>query len=171
MLSRKWLLGVGGLTILLATVAVAEIPKPETFDEKGFTSIFDGKTLDGWKVSAKTGHSGTSKNKSGGKWVIEDGAIVGSQDVPANGGIIITEKEYGDFEIALEMRNDDGPDSGLFLRLEVFDLSLDHGDFVCPRRSIVEPRERRVFHPRALDRAGQADRLAEHPRRLVVATR
>ena len=116
MISRKWLLGVGGLTILLATVAVAEIPKPEAFDEKEFTSIFDGKTMDGWKVSAKTGHSGKSKNKSGGKWVIEDGAIVGSQDVPANGGIIITEKEYGDFEVALEMRNDDGPDSGLFLR-------------------------------------------------------
>ena len=115
-ISRMWLLGVGGLTILLATVAVAEIPKPEAFDEKEFTSIFDGKTMDGWKVSAKTGHSGKSKNKSGGKWVIEDGAIVGSQDVPANGGIIITEKEYGDFEVALEMRNDDGPDSGLFLR-------------------------------------------------------
>ena len=65
---------------------------------------------------AKTGHSRTSKNKSGGKWVVEDGAIVGSQDVPGNGGIVITEKEYGDFEVALEMNNDYGPDSGLFLR-------------------------------------------------------
>ena len=50
------------------------------------------------------------------KWVVEDGAIVGSQDVPGNGGIVITEKEYGDFEVALEMNNDFGPDSGLFLR-------------------------------------------------------
>ena len=72
--------------------------------------------LTGWTVSAKTGHSRTSKNKSGGKWVVEDGAIVGSQDVPGNGGIVITEKEYGDFEVALEMNNDYGPDSGLFLR-------------------------------------------------------
>lgn len=91
-----------------------------TADEKpsneGFVSIFDGKSLAGWKISAKTGHSGTTKNKSGGKWVVEDGAIVGSQDVPGNGGIIITEREYGDFEIALEMKNDFGPDSGLFLR-------------------------------------------------------
>src|SRR5207247_6391547 len=89
-------------------------------DEKpkddGFVAIFDGKTLDGWKVSAKTGHSGVSKNKTGGKWVAEDGALVGSQDIPGNGGIIITEKEYGDFEVALEMKNDFGPDSGLFLR-------------------------------------------------------
>ncbi len=96
--------------------APAAPPKPEKFDDSGFEVIFDGKTLKGWTVSAKTGHSGTSKNKSGGKWVIEDGAIVGSQDVPGNGGIVITDKQYGDFEVALQMRNDDGPDSGLFLR-------------------------------------------------------
>src|SRR5262245_9802837 len=96
--------------------ARAELPKPEKFDETGFVKIFDGKTLDGWKVSAKTGHSRTSKNMTGGKWEAKDGAITGSQDTPGNGGIIITEKEYGDFEVALEMRNDFGPDSGLFLR-------------------------------------------------------
>ncbi len=103
------------LSSLFATTR-AEPPKPEKFDDTGFVSIFDGKTLDGWKVSAKTGHSGTSKNKSGGKWEVKDGAIVGSQDIPGNGGIIITEKEYGDFEVVLEMNNDFGPDSGLFLR-------------------------------------------------------
>lgn len=106
-------------TALLAVAALlpaADLPKPEAFSEDGFEKIFNGKDLTGWKVSAKTGHSGKSKNTSGGKWVVEDGAIVGSQDVPGNGGIIITEKQYGDFEVALEMRNDDGPDSGLFLR-------------------------------------------------------
>jgi hypothetical protein len=79
-------------------------------------SLFDGKTLKGWHVSAKTGHSRASQNQSGGKWVVEDGAIVGSQDVPGNGGIIITDEKYGDFEVSLEMKNDFGPDSGLFLR-------------------------------------------------------
>jgi hypothetical protein len=92
------------------------LPKPEKFDDTGFVSIFDGKTLDGWKVSAKTGHSRASKNTTGGKWVVEDGVMVGSQDIPGNGGIIITEKQYGNFEVALEMKNDFGPDSGLFLR-------------------------------------------------------
>ena len=100
----------------LAATALAELPKPEKFDDAGFVPLFDGKTLKGWTISAKTGHSGASKNKSGGKWVVEDGAIVGSQDIPGNGGIIITEKEYADFEIALEMNNDFDPDSGLFLR-------------------------------------------------------
>jgi hypothetical protein len=106
------LLGVG-----LATSAPKDdLPPPEKFDDKDFVAIFDGKTLKGWHVSAETGHSAASKNKSGGRWVAEDGAIVGSQDVPGNGGIIVTDKEYGDFEVALEMNNDFGPDSGLFLR-------------------------------------------------------
>jgi hypothetical protein len=41
---------------------------------------------------------------------------VGSQDVPGNGGILITNASYGNVEVELEMRNDFGPDSGLFLR-------------------------------------------------------
>ncbi|MCI0378664.1 MAG: DUF1080 domain-containing protein [Gemmataceae bacterium] len=85
-------------------------------DKDGYESLFDGKSLQGWIISAKTGHSRTSKNKSGGRWVVEKGAIVGSQDVPGNGGIVITERKFKNFEVALEMNNDDGPDSGLFLR-------------------------------------------------------
>ena len=48
--------------------------------------------------------------------MVEDGAIVGSQDIPGNGGLLLTEREFGDFEVVLEMNNDFGPDSGLFLR-------------------------------------------------------
>ena len=85
-------------------------------DKDGWITLFDGTDLKGWHVSAKTGHSGASKHTSGGKWVVEDGAIVGSQDIPGNGGILITDEQFGDFEVVLEMRNDFGPDSGLFLR-------------------------------------------------------
>lgn len=84
--------------------------------EEGFVPIFDGRTLQGWHVSAKTGHSRASKNQTGGKWVVQDGAIVGTQDMPGNGGIIITDQQYGNYEVVLEMNNDFGPDSGLFLR-------------------------------------------------------
>ncbi len=96
--------------------AAAEDFKREKFDEAGFVAIFDGHSLAGWHVSAQSGHSGASKHKTGGRWVAEDGAIVGSQDTPGNGGIVITDKPYGNFEIALEMNNDFVPDSGLFLR-------------------------------------------------------
>jgi hypothetical protein len=96
---------------MLTTAVLAATP-----DEQGFEKIFDGQTLKGWHASAQTGHSKASDHKSGGKWVVEDGAIVGSQDIPGNGGILITDEKFGDFEIALDMKNDFGPDSGLFLR-------------------------------------------------------
>ena len=108
-------MGLGMIGILLA-VLLPENGRADNQSEDGFVTIFDGKSLQGWKVSAKTGHSGASKNRSGGRWVIEDGAIVGSQDIVGNGGIVITEKAYGNFEVRLEMKNDYGPDSGLFLR-------------------------------------------------------
>jgi hypothetical protein len=114
------------MRILLLALGVVLAPfaallwQPARAEEKGkdggYISIFNGKDLDGWQVSAKSGHSRKSKNKSGGRWVVEDGVMVGSQDIPGNGGIIITDKKYKNFEIVLEMRNDFGPDSGLFLR-------------------------------------------------------
>ncbi len=94
---------VTGLLLAAASLRAAE-------PDEGFVSIFDGKTLSGWHISSQTGHG------SGGRWVVEEGAIVGSQDKPGNGGIIITDKNYGNFEVIVEMKNDYGPDSGLFLR-------------------------------------------------------
>jgi hypothetical protein len=99
-----------------AAITTLGLAADEKLSDAGFVAIFDGKTLAGWHVSAQTGHSRASMNRSGGKWVVEDGAIVGSQDIPGNGGIIITDKQYGNFEVALEMKNDFVPDSGLFLR-------------------------------------------------------
>jgi len=84
--------------------------------DTGFVSILDGSSLKGWHPSAKTGHSKASTNRTAGKWVVEKGAIVGTQDIPGNGGIILTDEQYSDFEVSVEMNNDFGPDSGLFLR-------------------------------------------------------
>jgi hypothetical protein len=100
------------IAILLAS-ALSALAQPST---DGFVSIFDGKTLKGWHASAQTGHSAASKHQTGGRWVVEAGAIVGSQDIPGNGGLFLTDEQFGDFEIVLEMNNDFGPDSGLFLR-------------------------------------------------------
>jgi hypothetical protein len=105
------------LPSLLVVAALGSIGfSARAADDGGWITLFDGTSLDGWHVSAKTGHSGASGHKSGGKWEIVDGAITGSQDIPGNGGIIITDEKFGDFEVKLEMKNDFGPDSGLFLR-------------------------------------------------------
>lgn len=106
---------ISRLLLTAAVLLLAAVPAPARRDAR-FVSLTDGKTLAGWHVSAATGHSRASGNKSGGRWVVENGAIVGSQDIPGNGGIVITDRQFGDFEVALEMNNDYGPDSGLFLR-------------------------------------------------------
>ncbi|MDB6072985.1 MAG: hypothetical protein JWO89_625, partial [Verrucomicrobiaceae bacterium] len=64
------------LAACLTFTAMAEDAK-----DTGFVSIFDGTSLKGWHPSAKSGHSRTSGNTSGGRWVVEDGAITGSQDI------------------------------------------------------------------------------------------
>jgi hypothetical protein len=102
--------------LALVLAGLAQTGAGDKRKDGGYVKIFDGKTLVGWHVSAKSGHSNASKHKSGGKWVVEDGAIVGTQDIPGNGGIVITDAKYKNFEVVLEMRNDFGLDSGLFLR-------------------------------------------------------
>jgi hypothetical protein len=110
------LIGLAACAALATAGLSGKEAAPVKPDKDGFRPIFNGKTLEGWHASAKTGHSAASKHKTGGRWVAEEGAIVGSQDIPGNGGILITDWEFGDFEIVLEMNNDFGPDSGLFLR-------------------------------------------------------
>ena len=63
-------------------------------EKSAFESIFDGATLKGWHINAQTGNSRVSQHKSGGKWVVIDGAIVGSQDLPGNGVILITDASF-----------------------------------------------------------------------------
>lgn len=105
-----------GLISLMGLIGPISLSAPASDKESDWVKIFNGKDLTGWHVSAKTGHSAASKNKSGGRWVVEEGAIVGSHDIKGNGGIVITDAKYRNFEVKLEMNNDFSPDSGLFLR-------------------------------------------------------
>src|SRR5262245_5563283 len=90
--------------------------------QDGFVTIFDGTSMKGWTVSAKSRHSAESGNKTGGHWEIRDGVLIAHQDTPGNGGLFITDRKFSDFEVAVDMRNDFGVDSGIYLR------SNDNGD-------------------------------------------
>ncbi|HLR90993.1 MAG TPA: DUF1080 domain-containing protein [Balneolaceae bacterium] len=77
----------------------------ESENDKKFVSIFDGKSLDGW-------------HKNGGRWSVESGAIISEQEPPGSGegGILLTDKKYRDFELIADVLPDWGCDSGIFLR-------------------------------------------------------
>lgn len=98
-------------------------------DRDGWISLFDGRSLAGWhKNPQRIGHG------TGGHWSVEDGAIVGEQDPPGsgNGGILLTDRKFGDFELLIDLKPDWGVDSGLFLRStdrgECFQMMVDYHD-------------------------------------------
>ncbi len=89
------------------------VEEPAKPGSDGTIQLFDGKTLKGWhKNPEKIGHG------TGGRWYVEDGAIVGEQDPPGsgNGGILLSDRKFADFEVSIDMNHDWGPCSGFFLR-------------------------------------------------------
>jgi hypothetical protein len=100
---------------------------PPGGDATGWIPLFDGKSLAGWhKNPDKIGHG------TGGSWTVEDGVLVGQQDPPGsgNGGILLTDRKFGDFELSIDMKPDWGVDSGVFLRSndkgECFQMMVDY---------------------------------------------
>ena len=94
-----------------------------------WTRLFDGKTLEGWHKNPRRIEHGT-----GGRWVVEDGMITGEQDPPGsgNGGILLIDGEFGDFELLIDIKPDWGVDTGLFLRCndqgQCFQVMVDYHD-------------------------------------------
>ena len=90
----------------LAAILVA-VPAGRTDDTKapeGFTPLFNGKDLTGWKVN------------KGGKmeaWGADNGILFVQG---GGGGWLMTEKEYGDFELRLEFKIPEKGNSGVALR-------------------------------------------------------
>ena len=89
--------------ILIMPSASAEAPE-------GFTSIFNGRNIAGWHISMTNHHGDTPE------WRIIDGVLTGRQRPAGNGGILLTDEKYENFEVYLEVKPDFGCDGGLFLR-------------------------------------------------------
>ena len=86
--------------LLVALVAAAGTASAQS--PGGFTPIFNGKDLTGWKATGKAD-----------AWAAEGGAIV----CKSGGGYLLTEKEYGDFELKFSYRwSKEGGNSGIGLR-------------------------------------------------------
>jgi hypothetical protein len=88
-------------------LAVFNMPAARSADKdapEGFEPLFNGKDLTGWKV-----------NKGGNMkvWGAEDGILYVQG---TGGGWLMTEKEYGDFEVQLEFKVPEKGNSGVALR-------------------------------------------------------
>jgi hypothetical protein len=87
------------LTLFLASTGLMA-------QKEGWTSLFDGKTLNGWKKM--TGNA---------TYTVDSGAIVGTSVAGSGTSYLVTEKQFGDFVLELDVRIDDTTsNSGIMLR-------------------------------------------------------
>jgi hypothetical protein len=87
-------------TLLAATPLLglrAQAPEP------GFTPLFDGRTLNGWRLAGGRGPG----------YIVKDGAIVCPAD---GGGNLFTAREYANFVLRLEWRLWEGGNNGIGIR-------------------------------------------------------
>ena len=93
---RRALLAIIGAIILVLPIHGGGDPP------KGFTSLFNGKDLDGWK---STGNMKV--------WGADNGVIFCEG---GGGGYLMTTKEFGDYELRLEYKMPKGGHSGVAIR-------------------------------------------------------
>ena len=96
---------ITGLALLLLATPAASQDAPPA----GFTPLFDGQTLKGWRGDPTI-------------WTVRDGAITGGsdQDIPAN-TFLIYEEPVGDFELRYKYRMNGDGNSGIQFRSWVRD--------------------------------------------------
>lgn len=101
------------LTISLLTIGCVSSAGPaqsvKAVQRESFVPLFDGHTLNGWFTLP------------GGQWSVKDGLIVGlSSKDERRHGLLLTEKQYDDFEVRVTYKILKG-NSGLYFRCDTVD--------------------------------------------------
>lgn len=106
--------------LTLATCAALTTPMIAAESEEGFETIFDGKTLNGWKMATENTNS----------WKIVDGAIV------ANGErshlfYIGDGKGFKDFELKVDVMTKPNSNGGIYFHTKYQEKDWPRGGFEC----------------------------------------
>ena len=107
--------------VLLALTAVGEAPT-----ERGWTSLFNGKDLSGWK---KNGDE---------KWIVDQGTIV-CESTANKYGYLTTEKTYRDFNLRLKFKGEAAGNSGVFVHARITGIDPEHGPDIEGMQVEVDP--------------------------------
>jgi len=96
---------VGTLVVLLPVLLLQPVQGNEPSEEMkaaGWVSIFDGKTLDGWKWNGKDEG-----------FYVKDGTIVGKG---GRNHLYYIKEDFGDFEFQMDVRINPGGNSGVYIK-------------------------------------------------------
>lgn len=104
-----------GRSKILLTLAALVVLQSCVKDKSGVDStqdvlLFNGQDLEGWHIS-RTSHQGTTGN-----FYVEDGSIVLKQNPYGQGGVLLSDRKYRNFELQVEVKIDSFCNGGIFLR-------------------------------------------------------
>ena len=123
------------MTLLIAAIVSMAIPAMGAKEnEEGFKQVFDGKSLEGWKVYKNSGEEVPLGESA---WSVKDGEIY-CDGQKSDYWIVVPGGKYGDMTIKFEFKVAKRSNSGLFLKCPANDLPAykgyevqilaDHGD-------------------------------------------
>ncbi|HLI92449.1 MAG TPA: DUF1080 domain-containing protein [Puia sp.] len=99
----------------------------------GWTPLFDGKSLNGWKQVAGTA-----------AYSVEDGAIVGTTVAGSGNSFLVTDREFADFVLEMDVRIEDtGSNSGVQVRSHFDPAGQDGKGLVYGYQYEIDPSSRR----------------------------
>ncbi|MBK0377861.1 3-keto-disaccharide hydrolase [Mucilaginibacter segetis] len=119
------------LLLLVAVVLITESTSAQT--KAGYTNLFDGKTLNGWKRLAGKAEYTTA-----------NGVITGTAVLNSGNTFLVTEKEYGDFILELDAKTEsDLTNSGIQVRSHYDPAGHAGKGLVYGRQCEIDPSDRK----------------------------
>jgi len=125
MILDRLTLGLASLFFVTVVFTISAEDQQLNVPPEGFTALFNGKNLDGWKglvgnpvtrakMSADELKAAQAKGDESMRehWKVADGALV----FDGKGDSLCTAKDYGDFELYVDWKIKEKGDSGIYLR-------------------------------------------------------
>jgi len=120
-------------TYLLALTIAAGLQTASAQTKAGYTNLFNGKNLNGWKILA-----GKAEYK------VENAGITGTAVLNSGNTFLVTEKEYGDFILELDAKTEsDLTNSGVQLRSHYNAAGHEGKGQVYGRQCEIDPSTRK----------------------------
>lgn len=104
------------LFVSVAMICSAECEKEPSAQNDGWVNLFDGKTLNGWKIlNEDYSYQGNQP-----EFYVQDGMIICNTKSDVGGGYLVTENNYDDFILELDVKIDPSLNSGIQCRGQIW---------------------------------------------------
>ncbi|MBL9122371.1 MAG: DUF1080 domain-containing protein [Planctomycetaceae bacterium] len=138
--------------LFVSSALAADAPRPDNSPPEGFVALFNGKDLAGWKGLVKDpierakltpeqleDLQKAANQKAQMHWSVENGVLI----YDGKGDSLVTEKDYGDFELFVDWKIAAKGDSGIYLRgspqVQIWDDPVGSGGLYNNQKNPSKP--------------------------------